>query len=157
MDLRPCRMLARYTTADLSAVNVTCERRRSGPSRLRSCASSMTLRTGTYSPERPRRCRTDSASSSRSRVNRIASTGVSGSMNATRSVGPNAVRTNRARFSRANDSLPMRLMWYSSQKIRNTRTSSRPASAAACSRDLIVSDVSSPCSGCPSALTNLND
>ena len=48
-------------------------------------------------------------------------------------------------------------MWYSSQKMTNTRTSSRAASAAACSGDRIGSDTSSPSGGRPSAETNLND
>ena len=48
-------------------------------------------------------------------------------------------------------------MWYSSQKITKTRTSSRAASAAACSGDRIGSDTSSPGGGWPSADTNLND
>ena len=48
-------------------------------------------------------------------------------------------------------------MWYSSQKITKTRTSSRAASAAACSGDRIASEASSPGGGWPSADTNLND
>ena len=50
-----------------------------------------------------------------------------------------------------------RLMWYSSQKMTKTRTSSRAASAAACSGERIGSETPSPGGGWPSAETNLND
>ena len=49
----------------------------------------------------------------------------------TRSVGPNPVRTNSVNTSRARVAGMNSPMWYSSQKIRNSLTSSRAASVAA--------------------------
>ena len=108
-------------------------------------------------PRRPCSFRTCSASWRRSRVNSIASSGVIGSMKATRSVGPNAVSTKFVSASRDRSALAIWSMWYSSQKIRNTRTSSRSASWRAWLRDRIGSDVLSTSAGSPLASTSLND
>ena len=62
----------------------------------------------------------------------MASIGVSGSMKPTMSVGPNAVRTKCISDVRARVALSICPMWCSSQKMRNTRTLSLAASAAAC-------------------------
>ena len=70
-------------------------------------------------------------------------------MKPTMSVGPNAVRTNCVRYPRARVALTIWPMWYSSQKIRKSRTLSFEASAAACERDRIVSETSSSWLACP--------
>ena len=76
-------------------------------------------------------------------MNRIASVGVSWSISATRSVGPNANCTKLVSASRARIAGAIWPMWYSSQKMTNTRMSSRAASTAACCGERIGSDVSS--------------
>ncbi len=73
----------------------------------------------------------------------------------TRSVGPKFSSTALVSASLARSADTNCSMWYSSQKIRNVRTSSRAASAAACEAPRIGSDRSSV--GWPFADTNLND